>query len=145
VAAARSPSLEPSERLSRAVELARADLEVGGATGFRPSIAREPGDDDFWMVYLGRGGQGSGFGVPVEGESSGSLLVVVADRLQDVYIDYLWEARPRCPLHEHPLAAREQDGEAMWVCPAGSGWMRPVGGLATDLEYQAAIGHPSSL
>jgi hypothetical protein len=137
--------LEPSERLSRAVELVRADLEVGGATGFRLSPVRESGDDEFWVVYVGQRGQGSGFGVPVEGESFASLLVIVADRLQDVYIDLLWEARPRCPLHAHPLVAREHDGESAWVCPAESGWKRPIGSLAGDYGYVAAIEQPPGL
>jgi hypothetical protein len=127
------------------VEVARLDLEVGGATGFGPSIAPEPGDDSFWMVFLGQGGQGSGFGVSVEGESFVGVLVTVADRLQDVYIDHLWEARPRCPFHEHPLSACELDGEAVWACPAESGWKRPIGSLATDLGYIAAVEHPPGL
>jgi hypothetical protein len=134
--------LEPGALVRRAVEVARLDLEVGGATGFRPSVAPEPGDDSFWMVFLGQGGQGSGLGVSIEGESFVSVLATVADRLQDVYIDHLWEARPRCPVHEHPLSACELDGEAVWICPGESGWKRPIGSLATDLGYIAAVGHP---
>jgi hypothetical protein len=132
---------EPSALVRRAVELARVDLEVGGATGFRPSVAPEPGDPTFWLVNLAAHGQGSGFGVSVEGEGFESLLATVADRLQDVYIDHLWEARPRCPLHEHPLNALELDGEAVWVCPAESAWRRPIGSLATDVDYLAALEH----
>src|SRR5688500_11362642 len=96
-------SLEPSAVLRRAVELARVDLEVGGATGFSPSIAPQRDNPSWWLVDMtAQVGGGGGFGVSVEGESFGSLVSTVADRLQDVYIDHLWEARPRCPLHEHP-------------------------------------------
>jgi hypothetical protein len=133
---------EPSALVRRAVELARVDLEVGGATGFKLSVAPESGDPTFWLVMLGApDGVGSGFGVSVEGEGFESVLATVADRLQDVWIDHVWEARPRCPLHEHPLNALELDGEAVWVCPAESGWKRPIGSLATDVEYLAAVEH----
>jgi hypothetical protein len=129
--------------IARAVDLVRGDLESGGATGFGVSIVREPGDDRAWTVKVSDGPWRSGVGgLMPQGATATSLLVIVADRLQDAYIDLLWEARPRCPLHEHPLTADDIGDKGVWVCPAGSGWSRPIGGLATDREYLAAIGSP---
>jgi hypothetical protein len=138
-------ALEPSVLVRRAVELAGSIFELGGSTRFHVSIAPEPGEASTWLVYLEEGGQVSGFGVSIDGESLEGLVATVADRLQDAYIDHLWEARPRCPLHEHPLTASTLEGEAVWACPAESGWKRAVGSLATDPNYLAAIEQPPRL
>ena len=95
------------------------------------------------MVELSDGPWRSGLGgLMASAEHSDDLLVIVADRLQDAYIDLLWEARPRCPLHHHPLNADDIGDKPAWVCPKGTGWTRPIGSLGTDREYLAAIASP---
>jgi hypothetical protein len=43
---------------------------------------------------------------------------IVADDLQDVIVGpVLAAAWPKCPLHEHQLLARAEEGRAVWKCP----------------------------
>ncbi|MCP3804397.1 hypothetical protein NLX83_34530 [Allokutzneria sp. A3M-2-11 16] len=44
------------------------------------------------------------------------VCAAVADRLQEMMIDYLFGAWPECPGHGHPAASRRLAG-AVWVCP----------------------------
>jgi hypothetical protein len=75
------------------------------------------------------------------GQAWPDLVATVADGLQEAYIDEFWEARPRCPFHEHPLDARVDGDTAIWACPHGI-WKRPIGSLADDAEYLASIARP---
>jgi hypothetical protein len=65
----------------------------------------------------------------------------VADGLQEAYIDEYWQARPRCPFHEHPLSADVDGDIAIWGCPRGI-WKRPIGSLTEDAEYLSSLDGP---
>lgn len=127
----------PPLLLQRAVELATADIDAAGPTGGVVSYERSAEADDAWLVWVVYPGGGTGFTARAGAEWP-TLLAWVADNVQEAYIDTFWQTRPRCPFHGHPLRPINADGEAVWSCPAGE-WRRPIGSLANDAEYLAAI------
>jgi hypothetical protein len=126
------------EALQRAAEVAAADIVAGMDTRVR--LSYEDQGDGRWMV-LARFGKG-GTGVFANaGQAWPDLLATVADGLREAYIDEYWEARPRCPFHEHPLSATVDGDTAIWACPHGI-WKRPIGGLTDDPEYLSSLDGP---
>jgi hypothetical protein len=92
------------------------------------------------MVLVRFGIAGTGVFANV-GQAWPDLLATVADGLREAYIDDFWEARPRCPFHEHPLNATVDGDIAMWACPHGI-WTRPIGSLTADPAYLASLDGP---
>ena len=124
----------------------RSDLEAQGRTSISVACVRfAEGDWRYdhnieWHVEVLLDGFGGWLPVGSQGWSWPAFLEDVADRMSEEYIDLLWEARPKCPLHEHPLDAHSDEQSAWWSCPAaGTSWMRPIGTLASDPEYLAAL------
>lgn len=126
------------EALQRAAEVAAADIVAG--MGTRVRLSYEDQGDGHWMVLTWFRGGGTGVFANV-GQTWPDLLSTVADGLQEAYIDEYWEARPRCPYHEHPLAATVDGDTAIWACPHGI-WKRPIGSLTDDAKYFSSLDGP---
>lgn len=73
-----------------------------------------------WDIVLRVGSVGTTAEVAYDGTEVAleAALVDVADRLQDEVIEAEQAARPKCPLHGHPLDASLRSAVAMWTCPA---------------------------
>jgi hypothetical protein len=127
--------------LKRAAEVAAADVVAG--MDRRARLSYEDQGDGRWMVLVHFGIAGTGVFANV-GQAWPDLLATVADGLQEAYIDDFWEARPRCPFHEHPLLADVAGDIAIWRCPRGI-WTRPIGSLTEDPEYLASLDGPLPL
>jgi hypothetical protein len=127
--------------LKQAAELAAADIVAG--MGKRAHLSYEDQGDGHWMVLAGFGAGGTGVFAQA-GQAWPDLLATVADGLQEAYIDDFWEARPRCPFHQHPLLADVAGDIAIWRCPHGV-WTRPIGSLTGDPEYLASLDGPLPL
>jgi hypothetical protein len=61
-------------------------------------------------------------------------VVYLADQLQDWAVENLWEHRrspvwPVCPDHpdSHPMRPSEDEGRAVWLCPATSRLVAEIG------------------
>lgn len=133
--------VDPPTEFERAAEIAVADILAGMER--RARLSYEDKGDGRWMVLV-RFGQG-GTGVFADtGQAWADLLSTVADGLQEAYIDDYWEARPRCPFHEHPLNATVKGDIALWACPHGI-WKRPIGSLTGDAEYLSSLDGPLPL
>jgi hypothetical protein len=80
-----------------------------------------------------------GSDVAVPPQLCSTFTVAVADGLQQAFSEHLWHARPRCPLHEHPLSPEEAEGQARWTCPTTGAWSCPIGAYheATDRDGRA--------
>ncbi len=48
-------------------------------------------------------------------------IAQLASSLQDEVIETVRAAVPECSGHRHPMSARVEDGQAVWVCPVGAG------------------------
>ena len=66
-------------------------------------------------------------------DTDADRLVGLAWFLQDQFFpetQAAWgEARPACPGHPHPATPEVHNGEAWWICPAGSGPIARIGEL----------------
>jgi hypothetical protein len=130
--------------LVEAAELALADLRDADGPEVRLDLTAAA--DDAWHVDAVFAEHTIGFAVVVGPERSPALIVALADGLQQAFIEHLWAARPVCPLHEHPLSARELDGQACWTCPSTGGWSCPIGSYRQRAAYRGASpasGNPS--
>jgi hypothetical protein len=94
------------------------------------------GDVQIAGVWLrGQGGAGQGVSLMV---SAGEAyrIYCVADQVQQWAIDELWPGSPTnwppCPTHpnSHPLVAEIVGEVAVWMCPADSMPVAPIGALA---------------
>jgi hypothetical protein len=89
---------------------------------------------DTGTLWVAEVGDTAGTGVDVGRERGASLLVVLADQLQEQFVpetQVAWgEPRPLCPGHPHPAQARLKGGEAVWICPDGEAVLAPIGQLA---------------
>ena len=126
------------DSLERAAELAAADILAG--TGGRVWLSYEDIGNGQLMVRASFRVGGTGVFANV-GQAWPELLSTVADGLQEAYVDEFWEARPRCPFHEHPLNATIDGDAAIWACPHGI-WQRPIGALTDDAEYLSSLDGP---
>ena len=114
-----------------------ADLQV--PSGVVPSVG-----DREWQDYPGAAScwlhspDGTGMGVWVQtGQPFTAQLLALADQVQEWAVEALWKLErpaswPACPYHpdRHPLAAREHDEQAVWVCPVLDARVATIGALA---------------
>lgn len=113
--------------LVEAADLALADLRDRGQPDVRLDFQPAPDDARSWRVDAVFADMTVGFEVAVAPQPSSALTVAVADGLQQAFIEHLWQARPVCPLHEHPLSAEDAEGQARWSCPTTGVWSCPIG------------------
>ncbi|MGK5678508.1 hypothetical protein [Actinoplanes sp. URMC 104] len=111
--------------------------ELEGPGGVRLKVVDEgwenPMPGDATAVVWDPAGMGMGIRVEL-GRPAGEQIAHVADQVQEWAVEALWRLErptnwPPCPHHPstHPLAARELDGWAYWVCPAGEDPIREIG------------------
>ena len=117
----------PPDVLRRAAEIALAD--VTAPSGEPGTLSYEHLGDGQWLVHVCFRGAMTGCQVDAT-QDWADLVAALADLSSEALIDELWEAHPRCPLHEHPLLPIAVGGAAVWECPAGE-WSAPIGSLAT--------------
>jgi hypothetical protein len=100
-----------------------ADLQV--PSGVVPIVddtewQDEPGAASCWL----HSPDGTGMGVWVQtGQPFSAQVLALAVQVQDWAVEALWKLNrpaswPACPHHpdRHPLAARRQEGQALWSC-----------------------------
>ncbi len=71
---------------------------------------------------------------PSNDETLSFALSAAAGQLQDQIVESLRSAWPKCPLHEHPLKAEEQNKVALWVCPTSGAVIAAIGALPPNAE-----------
>jgi hypothetical protein len=113
--------------LVEAAELVLADLRDGDGPEVRLDFQPAPDDARSWRVSAVFADMVVGFEVAVAPQLCSALTVAVADGLQQAFIEHLWQARPLCPLHAHPLSAEDAEGQARWICPTSGAWSCPIG------------------
>lgn len=113
------------------------DLQV--PSGVLPSVG-----DREWQDYSGAAScwldnaDGTGVGVWIQtGQPFTAQVLALADQVQEWAVEALWRLErsaswPACPYHpdRHPLAAREHDDHAVWVCPVLDVRVATIGALA---------------
>lgn len=113
--------------LVEAADLVLADLRDGDGPDVRLDFRAAPDDARSWRVDAVFADMTVGFEVAVSSQRCSAFTVAVADGLQQAFIERLWQARPQCPLHEHPLSPEDAEGQARWTCPTTGAWSCPIG------------------
>ena len=124
---------EAPSAVQAVIELVLPDLQV--PTPVDLVVRWEPDGETVWISDPGDTGW-AGF---YAGDTCGTDLVVgFADWLQEqVFAEAggAWgEARPGCPGHPHPTAARELQGAGWWVCPRDMKRIAKIGDFAALLR-----------
>lgn len=116
-----------------------ADLEVSSGVAARVS-------DEEWQdavpgaascVVVSPGGFGMGVWISI-GQPLSAQVTALADQVQEWAVEALWmlgrsASWPACEHHpgRHPLAAREVEGRALWVCPTLGAQVGEIGALTS--------------
>ena len=132
--------------LSAALAPILADLAV-------PSGIEATVDEQQWQDYpdsascslSGPGGSGTGVWICL-GEPFATQVATLADQVQDWAVEALWQVGrsaswPACPYHPdaHPLAVRQVQGQALWLCPVEEREVSAVGSLASAQGRQRQV------
>jgi hypothetical protein len=125
-------SLAAPAWLKEAAEAALADLQLPHPVALR--LDYEAGGA---RLMVGEAGERHGaVGFWPEDQRGAQLIVRLADYLQEQLFPETraaWgEARPHCPLHEHPAQAVELHDEPWWVCPTDGREIAMVGRFPAD-------------
>lgn len=121
--------------LTEALAPVLRDLESSG--GPRPEVRDEKWSDFEGQLTAMLWRPHSGQGVSVmAGEPRAEQIAAVADQVQEWVVEALWQdgrpaTWPECPEHpdSHPLAARWEDGQAVWACPRTGDQVSRIGDL----------------
>ena len=127
--ARRPPAPSSPSVLSLALKPVLADLVYAGALPIKVvAIQRDHGTR--WEVVVAVGVGETGLFVDTDTPLE-EIIASLADQLQEPLIEEAEAAVPKCPLHEHPLAAQVRSGQAWWECPKSSdAWSCLIGELA---------------
>ncbi len=110
-----------------------SDLEDPSPIGLRLGFARDTEVQTFASLLVFAPGELGyyGFGIDLQSERA-ALLIAIAFGIQEHLPELArcWgEARPRCPGHGHPAAARLLGSRAHWVCPQTGAAVGQIGRL----------------
>ncbi|PWK47227.1 hypothetical protein [Actinoplanes xinjiangensis] len=114
--------------------------DLAGPAGVLPEVRDEPWQDyERTASAILYEADGSGTGVFIHlGSPFSAQVAALAEQVQDWAVEALCALErstswPPCPEHpdRHPLAAVEQAGRAVWVCPVTGTEVGEVGTLTT--------------
>jgi hypothetical protein len=102
--------------------------DVHRTTSLQPAVELEVDDDGFLRIrYRNPSGAGGGGGLTERADPS--LLVEIADWIQEQVTEDVFTAWPVCPTHDMGLHALEEADRAVWWCAFGDHEVAPIGRL----------------